>query len=78
MGFSVELAIDKIRNTQRAVQNRIDGGHGRQVPLVPWASELLLGSLTLAQIRQIRVSRRAAKGSYYSADNRRVFVLKST
>ena len=70
------LEIEEIRNTQRTIQNRIDGGAGRQVPLLPWACDLLLGSLTLARLPMIRVSYNPRDGKCYSIDNRRCFVLK--
>ena len=71
----LRLAVQNIKNTQLSVKNRIDGGHGSQVALVPWAEQVLRGSIMFQSLPQIRVSE--LDGKDYSIDNRRLFVLKA-
>ena len=76
MALPCLLEVEDIRNTQRTVQNRIDNGRGRQEDLLQWTSKLLRGSIRLEQL-QIREAVHPSCGRYYSADNRRLFVLKA-
>lgn len=68
-------SVMDVRNTQVSVQDRIDGGKGRQTALIPWVCDLLRGRIQLEKLPHIRVGRQ--DGHLYSIDNRRCLTYKA-
>lgn len=70
-------SVFDIRNTQVSVQDRIDGGSGRQRPLLEWICDLLEGHISVHQLPRVRFARHPQNGRLYSIDNRRLLTFKA-